>query len=215
MERKWLFRVLRYGLGLLIALLIFWGFYGFVKDDNWLAVSALATLVLALGAFLTIRQNHLLQKRERRDRLLNEIIEWAIKITKHRFEESLKELLQITDSSGTISYKKSLQFVHADIVEAKEIFASLGIQSQYVSKTAFSFGVELHSAVKDLAGKIDEYVNYLDNWQNTLFCEIEKQKKDVDIVRGASKADEIGRRMDKSAQKILEEAAKIKTKDIN
>ena len=77
MKRKWRFSIPRYGLGLLIALLIFWGFYGFIKDDNWLAVSALATLVLALAAFWAIRQNYLLHKRERRERQLNKIIEWA------------------------------------------------------------------------------------------------------------------------------------------
>ena len=82
MKRKWLFRILRCSLRLLIALLIGWGFYGFIKDDNWLAVSALATLILALGAFLAIWQNRSLQIRERRERLLNEIIEWAENVAK-------------------------------------------------------------------------------------------------------------------------------------
>lgn len=98
-------------------------------------------------------------------------------------------------------------------MEVKEIFTSLRIQSQYMSKIAFSFGAELHSAAKVLAEKIDEYVNYLDNWQNTLADEIEKQKKDVDIISSASKADEIGRQMDEAAIKLMEEAAKTKTRD--
>lgn len=76
MKRKWLLGVFRYGSGLLIAFFIFWGFYGFVKNDNWLAVTSLATLVLALGTFLTIWQNQSLQKRERKERLLNEILDW-------------------------------------------------------------------------------------------------------------------------------------------
>ena len=82
MKRKWLVGILRYGLGLLIALLIFWGFYGFIKDDNWLAVSALATLILAIAAFWAIRQNYNFRRQEKKERLLNEIIEWAEDISK-------------------------------------------------------------------------------------------------------------------------------------
>ena len=86
MKRKWLFIVLRYGLGFLIVAGVFWGFVILYNDNNWLGISALATLLLALGAFETIRQNHQLHARERRERLLNEIIEWAIDIQKVSLE---------------------------------------------------------------------------------------------------------------------------------
>jgi hypothetical protein len=177
-------------------------------------LSALATfiaVIVALGiGVASILYSQRLQRKERKEKLLNEVIEWAREITKHRFEKSLKELLQVTDSAGHTSYKKSLQFVHADIVEYKEIFASLEIQSHYVIKITLSFGAELHNIAQTLRGEINEYVNYLDNWQKILSHEIEYQKKDVDIVSGAAKSDEIARRMDKSAQKLLEEAARIK-----
>jgi len=45
------------------------------------AIAATATLTLAIAAFLAIWQNRNLQRKERRERLLNEIIEWAINIT--------------------------------------------------------------------------------------------------------------------------------------
>lgn len=73
----WRSSILRYGLGLLIALSIFWGFYYFIKDDNWLAVSALATLVLALVTFLSIMELRSARKDERRERVLDNILNWA------------------------------------------------------------------------------------------------------------------------------------------
>ena len=92
MKRKWLVGILRYGSGLLIAPLIFWGFYGFIKDDNWLAVSALATLILAIAAFWAIRQNYNFRRQEKKERLLNEIIDWAISIISLRAKSSYKPL---------------------------------------------------------------------------------------------------------------------------
>jgi hypothetical protein len=53
---------------------------GGMTTDNWLAISAGATFLLALAAFWAIWQNHSLRKRERKERLLNEIIEWATQI---------------------------------------------------------------------------------------------------------------------------------------
>jgi len=51
-----------------------------MSTDTWLAVSAGATFLLALAAFWAIWQTRSIQRRERRDRLLNEIIEWATEI---------------------------------------------------------------------------------------------------------------------------------------
>ena len=50
-------------------------------NNYWfLAASAGATLFLAIAAFWAIWQNYSLHKRERKERLLNEIIEWATQI---------------------------------------------------------------------------------------------------------------------------------------
>lgn len=191
-----------------------------MSTSDWITLGAAilvggGTLFLGIMAWRTIRQARSIQKAEKRGRLLNEIIEWATDITKYRSGKACKELLQVTDSSGTTSYKKSLQFVHAEIVETKETFVGLRSQGRYISKIALTFGAELHKATKILAGKIDEYVNYLDDWQDALADDIAKQNKHVDVEGRVSKADKIGLQMDKSAIKLMEEVAEIKTKDIN
>ena len=68
-----------------------------MEVGDWITLVA---VIVALGLGVSsLVQTQSLQKRERKERLLNEIIQWAIEITKHRFEKSLKELLQITDIS--------------------------------------------------------------------------------------------------------------------
>ena len=97
MKRKWFHRswqiFLKYVPGLLIAGFISWGLVILYNEDNWLGISALATLFLALAAFLTIRSSNerekhrreeelLKEKRDRKERLLKEIIDWVTDIQK-------------------------------------------------------------------------------------------------------------------------------------
>jgi len=184
-----------------------------MEVGDWITLGA---VIVALGiGVASILHTRSLQIKERKERLLNEILDWATNIAKSRFGKACKELLQITDSSGETSYKKSLQFIHADIVEIKESFVSIESQSRYISKIALTFGAELRKTTEAVTEKIDEYVNYLNDWQNALADDIAKQKKHVDLEARVSKADEIGLQMDRSAIKLMEEVAKIKAKDIS
>ncbi|MFC1874773.1 hypothetical protein ACFLY3_01270 [Chloroflexota bacterium] len=83
-----------------------------MEIGDWITLFA---VIVALGiGIASILHTQNLQKKEQRQKLLNEIIDWAKNITKYRFGKACKELLQITDSSGETSYKKSLQFIHAN-----------------------------------------------------------------------------------------------------
>ena len=198
MKRKWFLKCVP---GLLIALLIFWGFYGFVKNDNWLAVSALATLVLALGAFLAIWQNHNLQKREHRDRLLNEIIEWAIDIAKCGLEKEFKYI--------SVQFEKddprSDQFVSAFFTELARNFEAMKGRSQYIHTIALKFEESLQKAVKELIETVEEHIDLLDECKVGQPGELEKAIGNVGVHNTPLR---------ESARKIIEEATKIKTKGI-
>jgi hypothetical protein len=56
----------------------------FFKDPVAIATLVLAfvTVFLAIGTFLTIRQNRKFREKDRKERLLNEIIEWAEDVVK-------------------------------------------------------------------------------------------------------------------------------------
>jgi len=77
-----------------------------------------------------------------------------------------------------------------------------------------TFGAELHKTTEAVTEKIDEYVNYLNDWQNALADDIAKQKRHVGLEARVSKADEIGLQVYRSAIKLMEEVAEIKTRDI-
>ena len=52
-----------------------------MEVGDWILIgSAGATFLLAIAAFWAIWQTRSIQKRERKERLLNEIIEWATEI---------------------------------------------------------------------------------------------------------------------------------------
>ena len=75
-----IFLFLKFGAALIAGSLYIWAIIILLENDNWVGISALTTMFLALAAFWTIRQNYSFRKREQRRRLLNEIVEWATEI---------------------------------------------------------------------------------------------------------------------------------------
>jgi len=71
---------LKYGAALIAGGFYIWAIIILLNNDNWVGISALTTMLLAIAAFLAIRQNYSLHKRERKERLLNEIIDWVTEI---------------------------------------------------------------------------------------------------------------------------------------
>ena len=57
--------ILQYALGLLVAAVVFWGLYRFIVDGDWLGLSAVATLLLAITAFWNISETRYLRKKDR------------------------------------------------------------------------------------------------------------------------------------------------------
>ena len=74
--------------------------------DNWINLIAAilvggGTLFLGIMAWRTIRQTRSIQKAEKRERLLNEILNWIIDI----YIFSLKSVLMILNLQGNYNYK--------------------------------------------------------------------------------------------------------------
>ena len=100
-----------------------------MTTDNWLAISAGVTFLLALAAFLAIWQNRGIQKRNRRERLLKEIIEWATKI----HTASLKTDLPKIDPSLELYIEEKAEG-NQEIIE--------GIKRNIVNKEHYRIEVE-------------------------------------------------------------------------
>jgi len=167
-----------------------------MKTEIILLISAGVTFLLAIAAFWTIRQNYSLQRRERRERLLNEIIDWAIEILK--FDPIPKQTVfepKFTEEKPTV----------ADVillwqVELQTLLRPIIAKGAYVNRISKTYGKTLWSATNEAAyclGNIIEYINKLEN----TYSSVEALKKPNEDLR-------------KSAILIIEEATKIKTRDI-
>ena len=184
--------------------------------DNWLAISAGATFLLALAAFWAIWQNYSLRQKERKERLLNEIIEWAIDVTNWRSESKkvFKEMVGITD------IKQQEVFTHAHIVEVKEGFVGMSGRNQYISSISREFKQDLQEVAIKLIEDLEAYIELLDEWQQVKADAIAQDliKAEEYITKDGeytTKADEYALQLDKSASRVIDEAAKIKTRDIS
>lgn len=193
MKRKWYRRnwlgFLEYGLGLLIALGIFYVFVTFY--DDWLAFSAFATLLLALAAFLAIRHSSEREKRNRKERLLNEIIEWAIGISKIGLDRP--KSVKADDIEDW--YNLIEQYMNS--------FSELYRRSRFIRGIILPSWKELQAIVEELRKQLIIHTGHLDKLKedprNKLKYQIAEDHRDE---------------VNKLAARVIDEACKILTEDI-
>ncbi len=156
-----------------------------MSTDTWLAISAGATFLLALAAFWAIWQNHNLQKRERRDRLLNEIIEWAIDVAKC---ETQADFLSRSRKSMLIGLLFKYQAIDA--------------KSEYMKVTAVKFREDdFQVTVNETAQKLKDHLDILE--------------KQIEGKTTAEERDKHWRSLMESSATLARKAAEIKTKDVS
>ena len=109
-----------------------------------MVLSATATLLLAGTAFWAIMDNRHSRIVERRERLLNEIIDWAIDIAK---TETQGEFLLESRKSMLIDLLLKYQAVDA--------------RSEYIKVIAAEFGEDFQAAVNKTAKKLEEHLDIL------------------------------------------------------
>lgn len=151
----------------------------------------LAVVIVALGLGLSsLIQTQSLQKRERKERLLDEIIEWAIDLNKATLGQNISLVsLKGRDLITAIYYG----------------FAQLSSRSKYIKKIAPIFD-------KKLSAVVDEAINTLESCMEThldwIACS--DKNKDEKMEEAVKKQLEI----EKIANKVIAEATEIQTRDI-
>jgi len=171
-----------------------------------LPLSAGATLVLAIAAFLAIWQNRNLQKKERKERLLNEIIEWARDVATCAFSIPAPMMFEdITAGLETPAVEKMVQRARVTTYTNLRLRYHIAARrSKYIETIASSFSGNLDDAVKKLSKQL-----------NNVISALQKCSRDLDDI---SKTENLKRAEDslrKKADILVEEAVKIKTKDIS
>jgi len=162
------------------------------------------TLFLGIMAWRTICQSRSIQKTERRERLLNEIIEWAIDASKCDVALDPTAIVGITDT------EKARLFVEALTSKGRTSITEMWGKSQYISKIVLSTWQDLQKAVEELIKNLGVLVELLDECSDAAASNL------IDAFgRASAKVGEHKLKLYKSAEKVIEEATKIKTRDIS
>ena len=159
------------------------------------------TLALAFMTWKSIRQTRSIQKNEQRQRLLNEIIEWAMDAITCGFEIDIPEESEIDIKAYKVHFLGRLS----------DKLRAIQARGEYMKEIASAsvFGQGLNSAVKKATDNLSRVIKNV---------ELDIKGEDSEKTR-AEKAEfeEYKKRegtLNQCLNKILEEAAKIKTRDI-
>jgi hypothetical protein len=171
------------------------------------AIVAFGTLILALITTLSIINANDQAKRDRKERWINEIIDWAIAVINWRSAQK-GALRNIT---GTRSSKGQRLRKYAHIIELQEALVGMRGRNQYAERITIKLSPNLHEAVKRLIKGIDDYAKMLVEWQQSI---------DVDIALAddksyADKANASEHQVSELADSVIEEATKLKTRGIS
>ena len=169
--------------------------------SDWSLFLAIATFSLAGAAFWAIWQTHGIQKSEKAQRLLNEVIEWSIDIQKCPFEKDFRTIV------GATGVNKLRLSVYEHIIAVKESYQAITARNPYIFEIARNFEGSLQKAVEELIKDLKEHIKLLDKWQHAIAA-----NESIDMTAYADKADAHGRKLSYSTYKVIKQATKIKLK---
>jgi Ca2+/Na+ antiporter len=185
------------------------------KDPNLAqACVALGTLVLALVTALNIMNSNAQERRrreeeiareqkDRRERLLNEIVEWAEGVLKSGYSENLDDtkLGEINDQ------KQEYAYIHNIFSRISTNYEVMKIKSIYIKNIAAIFGKELLVDVTTLTNYIIDYLKEIDYVLGT--SDKEKESRDKLEYNNTEACGEIKRRMSSSKEQLLNQPEKM------
>lgn len=155
-------------------------------------LSAGAMFLLALAAFWAIRQNYSLNKRARRERLLNEIIAWATNILESEIEVPSAPL-----QAGLTDQNVLTDLMRLDLLLK---YRKVDARSEYSVHIASNFEGALRSAVNGTADNLNALMELLRERLETTTEEDIRELREI---------------LELSALAVIEEAAKLKARDIS
>jgi len=171
-------------------------------------ITLLAVFVaLGIGVSSLIQTNKL-QKAEKRERLLNEIIEWAVDVTKGEV------LMEITDVTGIRDIRGARFYLYTTVDKLQFSFRQARTRGLYISGIVSILGADLQRAVGELIRNLEVHIQALRECMdaiNSPACETT-----LDGAKSAArKTTDSKKLLDESATRVIDEAIKIKTRDIS
>lgn len=180
-----------------------------METSDWIALVAAilvggGTLTLAFMTWKSIHQTRSIHERERRERLLNEILDWARDVATCAFSIPAPMMFEdITAGLETPTVEKMVQRARVTTYTNLRLRYQIAARkSKYIENIASSFSGNLDDAVKKLSKQL-----------NNVISALQKCSRDLDDI---SKTENLKRAEDslrKKADILVEEAVKIKTRD--
>ena len=158
---------------------------------DWSLVLAIATFSLAGAAFWAIWQTRKLQERERTDRLLNEIIEWA--------QDILECVPEVIIPPTSIKSKDTM--LGLILINLVSKYKNVDARTEYVKGIASIFGESLKPAVEIVGQQLSEVIKFV--------LSHPPDERSYDMVGGYLEP------LSTSTVALIKTATKIKTKDIS
>ena len=189
------------GISLLIAVLI--AFFVESQEVRDILVS-FAIVVVAIISAANINESRNIrkesaekEKRDRKERLLNEIIDWAEDIRKISSESIAPSEIVLDDPTMQIAPQM-------DFLRLRKSYQDLNTKSVSVKAIAKIFGGNLLSAVEKVIQKLDETIETLKGYLTS------KASKE-----NSEKIEEYKESLDSCTEELIIEATKIKTREIS
>ena len=204
-----------------------------MDTSDWITLGAAilvggGTLFLGIMAWRAIRQTRSIQKAERRERVLNEIIQWAVDVSARMSPiDMLKNPEWLLGTK--LDTEETFRFVQIyGCLDLMSQYSVSQLRGEYISQIASRIRNDLGGAVDDLINKIEEHLKLLlGGAEHTV--ELEEYGTLIDIIfKGKSELraglsedakhqvaifdDRV--ELNNSATRVIEIAVEIKTKDI-
>ena len=194
-------RFLKYGASVIAGGLYIRAIIFLVNNDNWVGISALTTMLLALAAFWAIRQNYQFRRQEKKERLLNEIIEWATDVAKCSLAKGVFD--ETVPISG-LAAEQALPELLNSVVDFRMARAT----SVSILNITSEINPDLKPSVDNLTEEIKKQIKLLMEYKRKL---TPTWSADQVVAKVAGNNE----RIYNLATMLIEEATKIKTRDIS
>ncbi len=174
------------------------------------AIGALLTLMIVTVAFLAIMDNRYARQVDRKERLLKEIIEWAIDISRWRPKEIHRDLAGIRDKV------KRQELIDAHIATIMDSLIEMRGRNQYTLRIALKVVEQMgkaatHSLIKDvhgLIGEAEQYIDILVEWKAIITDAMAKDTV-ADDGEYFEKAEHSEYELEKRVKKVIDEATNL------
>jgi hypothetical protein len=167
---------------------------------------AVATFLMAVAAFLAIWQNYKFKEKDRKERLLNEVIEWAMDVGKCGFETDEEAPNAKAALEGRTDFTLSYGFIKAHRAAFQNGYKNIRWLNQYIQN------IVVNNFLKELPSA-NTLIDELNNHLAMLYEDRIGKNRDATPVI----AQDIAKHnlfLDELTKEVMREAANIKTGNI-